>query len=346
MDITRKNYEAYFVDYLEGKLDEKLVDAFIEFLQKNPDLKEELKLFESVEAVPEHTTYTKKDKLYKAKYDEEDAFNFAAIANLEGDISGKEKREFENYLSAHPEKQEDIGLFSKTILTANENIQFEHKNRLYKKPVRKVLFMWAGRVAAVLILALAVFSLINTSNDNVSPDNQLAQVEDKTNTVETIQKEEVSTPVQKTEPEPEVKQIEEPILEKDIQEEQLTPKTIEIKTDKLEKQELIPMREPIEALPEMNPIMASIDVQNPKARLATMTLIYEVDYPEEEHLLADNLKEKLSIEKITKAGLNLVTSISNERFTYQTDNSGKVTEYNYESRLLAFTIPSGKQETE
>ncbi|WP_167616878.1 hypothetical protein [Maribellus sediminis] len=344
MDITRKNYEAYFVDYLEGNLDEKLVDAFIEFLQKNPDLKEELKLFESVEAVPEHTTYTKKDKLYKAKYDEEDAFNFAAIANLEGDISGKEKREFENYLSTHPEKQEDIGLFSKTILTADENIQFEHKNKLYKKPGRKVLFMWAGRVAAILILAFAVFSLIN--NHNVSPDNQLAQVEDKTNTVETIQKEEVSNPVQKTEPEPDIKQIEEPVAAEVIKQAKSKPVVSETKKDQSQEQELLPVREPIQSLPEMNSIMASIDVQEPKARLATMTLIYEVDYPEEEHLLADNLKEKLSIEKITKAGLNLVTSISNERFTYQTDNSGKVTEYNYESRLLAFSIPSAKQETE
>ena len=342
MDITRKNYEAYFVDYLEGKLDEKLVDAFIEFLQKNPDLKEELKLFETVEAVPENATFTKKDKLYKAKYDEEDAFNHAAIANLEGDISGKEKREFESYLSTHTEKQDDISLFSKTILNADENIQFEHKDKLYKKSGRKVLFIWAGRVAAVLILAFAIFSLINTNKNTVTPENQLAQVENKTNTVEATPKDEVVKPVEKTEPE--IKQIEKPLAETNIQEQQLTPKTIEVTTDKPEKQELIPMREPIEALPKMNSILASIDVHAPKARLSTMTLIYEVDYPEEEHLLADNFKEKLSIEKITKAGLNLVTSISNERFTYQTDYSGKVTEYNYESRLLAFSIPSFRSE--
>lgn len=252
MDITRKNYEAYFVDYLEGNLDVKLVDAFIEFLQKNPDLKEELKLFETVEAVPENAPFMKKDKLYKAKYDKEDAFNHAAIANLEGDISGKEKREFENYLSSHPDKQEDIGLFNKTILTADENIQFEHKNKLYKKPGRKVLLIWAGRVAAVLILAIAVFSLFNTNKDTVVPDIQLAQVEDKANTVEDIQKDEIVKPVEKTEPEQEVKQIEKPVEEKTIKHAQLTPKTIEIKTDKPEKKELIQIREPIEALPEMN----------------------------------------------------------------------------------------------
>ena len=42
MKINRNNYEAFFIDYLEGNLDEKMVDDFIEFLQQNPDLKEEL----------------------------------------------------------------------------------------------------------------------------------------------------------------------------------------------------------------------------------------------------------------------------------------------------------------
>ena len=42
MKINRNNYEVFFMDYLDGNLDESVVNDFIEFLQKNPDLKEEL----------------------------------------------------------------------------------------------------------------------------------------------------------------------------------------------------------------------------------------------------------------------------------------------------------------
>ena len=69
--------------------------------------------------------------------------------------------------------------------------------------------------------------------------------------------------------------------------------------------------------------------------------------PYEERLLVDRVIEKTGIEKfslnkIAKAGLNLVTSISNEKFTYQTDEEGKVTEIVYDSRLLAFSIPTAR----
>ena len=107
MKINRNNYEAFFIDYLEGNLDERLVDDFIEFLQQNPDLKEELSLFEPISIGHEEITFNKKELLFKEKYDAENVFNQAAVASVEGDISAMEKIEFENYLSAHPEKQKE-----------------------------------------------------------------------------------------------------------------------------------------------------------------------------------------------------------------------------------------------
>jgi hypothetical protein len=332
MEITRKNYEVYFVDYLEGKLDEKLVDAFIEFLEKNPDLKEELKLFEGVQAIPDTATFSKKNQLYKEKYDEENEFNKAAIANLEGEILGKEKREFENYLSRHPEKQKDAALFTQTILKADENIHYEQKNKLYKKPGRTLVLLWAGRVAAILILAFAIFSVFRTNDKTSVPENRLAQLEDKSEQVEV-------TPQKKAEP----KQVQtQPVIKEEFLQPKTTQNIHENKNVKLEAEKLTPVRIPVENLPAMNARMASLEVQAPQATLATMTLIYDMEIPDEERLLADNLKEKFDLKKLTKAGLNLVTSISNERFTYETNDKGKVTEYNYESRLLAFSIPSSK----
>jgi hypothetical protein len=63
MKITRENYEPYFLDYLEGNLDENLVDDFMEFLQQNPDLKNELEMYESI-TIPDFTAEYEAKKNY------------------------------------------------------------------------------------------------------------------------------------------------------------------------------------------------------------------------------------------------------------------------------------------
>ena len=90
--------------------------------------------------------------------------------------------------------------------------------------------------------------------------------------------------------------------------------------------------------------MASVELHQANLELETMYITIP-ENPYEERLLVDRVIEKTGIEKISlnkiaKAGLNLVTSISNEKFTYQTDKQGNVTEVNFDSRLLAFSIPT------
>jgi hypothetical protein len=40
--LTRNNYEIWFVDYLDGKLGNEQLDTLLDFLEQNPDLKQEL----------------------------------------------------------------------------------------------------------------------------------------------------------------------------------------------------------------------------------------------------------------------------------------------------------------
>ena len=60
MIITRDNYESFFMDYLEGNLEENLIDQFLDFLKQNPDLKEELHLFEEVSLPVEYIVVQEK----------------------------------------------------------------------------------------------------------------------------------------------------------------------------------------------------------------------------------------------------------------------------------------------
>ena len=86
MKITRDNYEPFFLDYLEGNLDENKIDQFLDFLEKNPDLKEELQLFEHVNLPEEHFDFSGKESLYKSAAEEKLMLENKVIAYLEGDM--------------------------------------------------------------------------------------------------------------------------------------------------------------------------------------------------------------------------------------------------------------------
>ena len=356
MKINRNNYEAFFIDYLEGILDEKLVDDFIEFLQQNPDLKEELSLFQTVSIGQEEITFNKKNLLLKEKYDIENEFNQAAIARLEGDISASEKVEFEKYLSTHPEKQKEADLFRQTKLQPDKSVVFSKKNKLYRYSAGKTILLWTSRVAAIFIIALSVYVVIDKNSNRIIPENQVAVIEKE--------------PEKKINPS-EIKEV--PSNNNNKVEEQKTlkkdPEKPAVKSEKSKPNQTKIIRENsqgrlinddlasvriLENIPvELESITASISISKHETDLVPITITVP-DFNEtafEERLLVDIVKEKTGIEKITfnkitKAGLSLVTNLSKEKFNYETDNEGKVTEVNFDSRLLAFSIPTGSVEEE
>lgn len=67
MIITRENYEAFFLDYLEGNLDAVLLPEFNRFLEENLDLKEELLLVGDFSLPTPTLTFDRKTMLYKGR---------------------------------------------------------------------------------------------------------------------------------------------------------------------------------------------------------------------------------------------------------------------------------------
>jgi hypothetical protein len=355
MKINRNNYEAFFIDYLEGNLDEKLVDDFIEFLQQNPDLKEELSLFETVSIGQKEITFDKKETLFKEKYDIEHEFNLAAIAYMEGDISTSEKTEFEKYLSAHPEKQKEAEIFAKTKLRPDKSVVFNKKNKLYRYSAGRTIFLWTTRVAAILIVALSVYIFIDKNSNVLIPENQLA-------TVEKEPEKKDNAPVVKELPEKKENVEEQKTIKKEPVKPEIKiqkPKPNQTKTIRVNSQgrlindDLATTRISEDIPVELESLTASLSVSKPETDLVPIKITVP-DFNEtvfEERLLVDVVKEKTGIEKLTfnkiaKAGLSLVTNLSKEKFNYKTDNDGKVAEVNFDSRLLAFSIPTRAAEAE
>ena len=167
MKITRDNYEPFFLDYLEGNLEETMIDQFLDFLEQNPDLKEELQLFDNIHLPEEQVAFSGKQHLYKTAQDEKPAFEMKTIAYMEGDLKDDERESFETYIAAHPELQKEYELFGKTRLVADTEIKFPQKQKLYRKSGTIIALNWVARAAAVVVLIWGINSLFQPGSQKV-----------------------------------------------------------------------------------------------------------------------------------------------------------------------------------
>src|SRR5665648_727348 len=152
MMITRDNYESFFLDFLEGNLEGDNIDQFLDFLEQNSDLKEELQLIKKVCLPDEKIIFSEKKQLYKSETDKIISFENKVIACMEGDLGNDEQKAFEGYLASHPELQKEYNLFSKTRLSPDTGIKYPEKQKLYKKPAYAIWMNRVARAAAVVVL--------------------------------------------------------------------------------------------------------------------------------------------------------------------------------------------------
>lgn len=342
MKISRENYESFFLDYIEGTLDESVMDDFIDFLQQNPDLKQELTLFKPLTVQSENLMFHKKEELFRNRYDLENEFNKAAIALAEGTISEKTKSEFENYLSAHPARIRDFKLFQKTKLIPDETILFAKKPSLYRKKTGKTILMWSIRIAAVFLLAISIFKI---TENYTSKTVELSSI---------IKNEipEINQPQNKSEEKSENKTIKQPAVYQSIsiKKQNVAIKVKEESLDNYEKptQVIDKERDPSLLMPGIEKLRCNLSELPKNPELAKLNQIKPslVTEPSDERLIVDIVREKaglknLSFGQIARSGLNFVSSLSKEKFTYKTDTAGNITQLNLDSRILAFSIPTG-----
>ncbi|HEB62545.1 MAG TPA: hypothetical protein ENI82_05270 [Bacteroidetes bacterium] len=183
--INRENYEIWFLDYFEGDLSEDDIRILYDFLDKNPELKEEFNDFELLTLDAGKATFNKKDNLKQnlnidtiADLDE---FETLAVKDLEGEISKTEKAELNSILRFSEEKNKEFLAFNHTILKPEKDLIYKNKESLKRKP-GLVIPMWlkyAVSAAAILLIILFVKN-INIENSN-NPDNNIKLAENNQN---------------------------------------------------------------------------------------------------------------------------------------------------------------------
>ncbi|UCG28720.1 MAG: hypothetical protein JSV24_05010 [Bacteroidales bacterium] len=167
MKITRKNYEVFFMDYLDRRLT-PAVDAELKaFLRANPDLEKELKEFENIKVPAETTEFHFKEQLKKniptMSFINERNFEYFCIAKLEGDLDVAHQAVFDKYISKHPEKKKEFEIYLKTKLSV-ESILFQDKAMLKKPHImfwnKYPLWYYISVAASVLIILSFTFMFV------------------------------------------------------------------------------------------------------------------------------------------------------------------------------------------
>jgi hypothetical protein len=132
--ITRDNYEIWFLDFAEGKLNPSQQEMLFAFLEENPDLKKELDTFENISfekplAVSNNSADLKKKQSWLLeKYSiEELVFNFC-----ENNLSNEELREWNDLAEAMPELLKKVEAERKLVLKPLATENFDQKLTLKK----------------------------------------------------------------------------------------------------------------------------------------------------------------------------------------------------------------------
>lgn len=340
MKITRKNYEPFFLDYLEGNLDEHFVNEFIDFLQQNPDLKEELELFEPVALPDEPVVFENKSRLLRPDFDDRAVFETTAIALLEGDLTDAEQQHFQQYLSENPQKQKEAKRFEKTRLQPDKAIVFTHKSRLRKSSGAGLFLAWSMSAAAVLLIALALWNFWPAGSPSEISQPVVAENPEPETTITT---------------EPQPRNVPQPVetaeitVEKTAKKQPVTPKKTVIENRAVQEDEI---KMPA-AAERIEPVrlshIASIEIDNlPVEERKTGLTFASVPpnfnpeyYDENDSSNKINMQfEYLSLEKIARSGMELITGITkNDKISYEKDDKGRVTHISVNTRLFDLSAP-------
>ena len=340
MKINQSNYEIFFLDYLDGKLSDDQVDEFLDFLKANPALRDELESVKEIELSGGDLTFPWKNELIKEE--EGHSFEYRAIAFMEGNLSGEDQKSFIEELDSDPKKEQEFDLILSTKLK-KEEVVYAYKDELYRKSKVKLLYR-AVRVAAILILFIAIWSVLTRENAEVTEPPMLSESITPSVTLDKNELEQKQERIAKKKP---VEKINEaktdsiPKKKKSIRERTKGRLKEVAKNDQVSR---ISAPEPIA------PLLASLEMSSDintftLDEMKVKSIPHKPDYISLDKYLAQKIfkgTKNKSEENFAQKSLKAVSGWSNEKLAYETDDQGKVSEISVNTGLLAFSIPLSK----
>lgn len=176
MNITRHNYETFFLLYVDKELsaaERKAVDVFV---QENPDLQMELALLQDTVMTADDIVLDKKGWLYM----EEDitALQENLLLYVDEELNHADKKTIEAILATDIAAQKEWTVLQQTKLQPDMEVVFADKQSLYRKePGRVVAFKWWRVAAAAVLLGFGIWtgvSVYKNSNTSKTGTEELA----------------------------------------------------------------------------------------------------------------------------------------------------------------------------
>ena len=179
MNINRYNYEEFFLLYVDGELSAANRQTVEQFVQANPDLANELEMFQQTQLTPDTSAFDNKSVLYRNESAEINLNNYEELFLLyvDKELSGATKNKVETFVLQHPPLQEAFTLLKQTRLEP-ETFLFPNKQSLYRKEEKEkpVSYLhWTRIAVAAALTGLAV--LVWTFMPNTkTPEQALAKL--------------------------------------------------------------------------------------------------------------------------------------------------------------------------
>lgn len=324
------------MDYLDGNLTAGEIDELIDFLSKNNDLAEELKDLDKIRINDENILKYEGKSLLKNDLDMPDVFEEQCIRYIEGDITPGEKKIFLREIRNNPEAKKELTLFQSTISAPDNSVTYKAKNKLLKNENPIVLRWW--NVAAIIVLMFIVFSTRNYKTDEIYVadiiESSSVDNDNKIITNENIPDVTGNPAIEKENNRPAKTRH---IIKKEITAD-INPVTEENILPEIEISKLAPQENTLVYTKERAPEYELVSL-NQNILTSEKT---GKDYLTLGEFIAQKLNEfasKENLRKIRNSAFESIKEASEEKFTYTTNLSGEVKSIEYQSRLIAFSIP-------
>lgn len=170
MNITRHNYEEYFILYLDNELSSEQRRSVEEFTQLHPDLQEELELLQQTKFTPdEQVIFSQKEELLfsgDASFITISNYEEWLVAYIDNELTPAQRTAVEAFAGQHITVQKELELLQQTKLQP-ETILFPDKESLYRKEekVRPIVW-WRIAAAAVLFIGIGTTAVVMLNNKN------------------------------------------------------------------------------------------------------------------------------------------------------------------------------------
>lgn len=185
MKISMNNYEAYLIDYMDGRLNDAEIQQLRTFCTLNhidfEELTEDLPILESSNDSYDEKEYLFKNKIVPFDGINENNYEERFIAYQELLLDEKEKREVEDFVEQNRFLIKDLHAYRECKLEPDTSIVFEDKDSLKKKAVVMPLYAKIAAVAAVIALLFGLFWLPKNENSDINQQPVFVELTPETN---------------------------------------------------------------------------------------------------------------------------------------------------------------------